>query len=303
MLNGIFYALKIIPKYNLHTSGRLNILINEPNILKRFNNTNKFVPDFICSFQDYDNFYIVTTFYDGPNLSKIINTDFTEEQIKFVGACIILSLKYIREKEVIHRDLSADNIIMDKNNYFNLIDFSSSVDYSKRYSKELECNIEKRTNLPWILIDNNYDYNYDYYVLGAVLFLMVFKNYPFFIEQRNNLTKLFIDNNLIGKYSKNFNNFLECLLVTKVEQRIGYNNIDELVNHPWFHEFNWEKLEKKEAISPFSYNRTGKNKNLCQRFIKLQKMVDSYRIWSKEKNYQKLLQNFDFTNNILEAGK
>jgi serine/threonine protein kinase len=43
----------------------------------------------------------------------------TEEQIKFASACIIQLLNYLREKQIIHRDIMMKNIIMDKNKYFN----------------------------------------------------------------------------------------------------------------------------------------------------------------------------------------
>ena len=94
-MNRKYYALKIIPKYQLNTKGRLYNLFNEPYILKRLNNKNNFVPQIISSFQDYENLYLVTTFYDGPSLEGFLNNNISEYQIKFISACIILALKYI----------------------------------------------------------------------------------------------------------------------------------------------------------------------------------------------------------------
>ena len=47
------------------------------------------------------------------------NDILTEEQIKFALDCIIQLLNYLREKQIIHRDIMMKNIIMDKNKYFN----------------------------------------------------------------------------------------------------------------------------------------------------------------------------------------
>lgn len=300
MLNGKYYALKIIPKNNLNTLGRLKNLINEPNILKQLNKNQNFVPEIICSFQDYENFYLVTTFYDGPSLDKLIFMNFTENQIKFISACIILSLKYIRENKIIHRDLTITNIIMDEDKYFNLIDFSFSVEYSQRHSKYLKCNINKKTTPPEILFDYKYDYNLDYYGLGCIIFFLIFKKYPWDKKKRNNITELILENNLIGKFSSALYDFVEKLIIVKYEKRIGFNDIYELINHTWFDNYNWEKLMKKEIISPFYYNKTKVNKNKCKYFIRLKKRNEIYKHFIKE-NYNQSLHKFDFSKNILKA--
>jgi serine/threonine protein kinase len=57
------------------------------------------LPKFISSFQDYDFIYLITTYYDGKNLNFYRKNIMTEEQIKFVSACVIQSLTYLREKK------------------------------------------------------------------------------------------------------------------------------------------------------------------------------------------------------------
>lgn len=42
------------------------------------------------------------------------------------------------------------------------------------------------------------------------------------------------------------------LLTKDVEKRLGtQNDADEIVNHPWFADMDWEKLMSKELKSPF----------------------------------------------------
>ena len=79
----------------MNTYGRFNSLINEPYILNRFNNNDNFVPEIISSFQDYENMYLITTFYDGPTLGYFKNKYLSEEQIKFISACIVQSFKIL----------------------------------------------------------------------------------------------------------------------------------------------------------------------------------------------------------------
>ena len=56
----------------------------------------------------------------------------TEWQIKFISGCVIQSLFYLRKENIIHRDIMMQNIIMDREKYFNIIDFSFSINYSEK---------------------------------------------------------------------------------------------------------------------------------------------------------------------------
>jgi len=298
-LNRKYYALKIIPKYQLNTKGRLYNLFNEPYILKRLNNKNNFVPQIISSFQDYENLYLVTTFYDGPSLEGFLNNNISEYQIKFISACIILALKYIRKNKIIHRDLTITNVIMDKDNYFNLIDFSFSIDYSKRHSLGLKCNINNITTPPEIFNNLVYDYNSDYYNFGFIIFFMIFKKYPSNYKYYN-LTKLREEYKLNGVYSNLFFEFLEKLIVINITKRIGYNNIEELVNHPWFNNFNWDKLEHKKIISPLAYNKTKIAMKKCLQFNKTKQMILRYKKFREQNTYRKLLKSYDFSTSMFQ---
>ena len=298
MLNGKNYALKIIPKYNLYTKGTIYSLLNEPNILKRLNKSN-FIPEIISSFQDYDNFYIVTTFYKGPTLIKLSYKKLSEEQIKFISACIILSLKDLRQNRIIHRDLTFHNIIMDEDNYFNLIDFSFSINYSLRNSEEFICNTFRIITPPEILNKSDYDYNSDYYRLGNLIFFLVFKKFPQDIKKSRNWTELLKDYKLTEHYSNNFLNFINSLIDTDMKKRIGYNNISELINHPWFSNLDWEKLEKKQITSPFNIKEHKINSYACKNFNKTKNRIQSYLKLSRTRYYGKLLKNFEFSRYIV----
>lgn len=52
--------------------------------------------------------------------------------------------------------------------------------------------------------------------------------------------------------------FINGLIQRKPSKRLGTNGPSELKNHPWFKDFPWEKLEKKELKPPFKPNVTAK---------------------------------------------
>ena len=85
------------------------------------------------AFQDAGTLYIVMDYFSGGDLRyRIVNKDiFTEIEAKFIAACIVLSLNYLHEKNVIHRDLKPENLVFDGAGYLHLIDFGISMECKK----------------------------------------------------------------------------------------------------------------------------------------------------------------------------
>lgn len=236
--------------------------------------------------------YIVTNFYNGPSLKQFIDKNFSETQLKFISACIILSFKYIRERKIIHRDLTITNLILDDDYYFNLIDFSFSIDYSKRNLKFFRCNYEKILESPEIINSIDYTYNADYYRLGCLIFFLIFKVYPTTI---NNYLSLIIEYKDNKKYSSNLFNFLEKLIVKNHRKRLGYKSINELFNHPWFQGFDWKKFEEKKIISPFTYIKPKIQEVNCKEFRKDKNMIINFTKLMSMEEYIKLSEKFQYS--------
>ena len=170
----------------------------------------------------------------------------TEEQIKFISSCVIQSLSYIREKKIIHRDIMMQNIIMDKDKYFELIDFSFSIDYSEKDNKYKYLNTYNMVTPPEMEKLKEYDYNSDYYRLGSIIYYLIFKKYPYTVKIQNNIANIKVNYKDAQNYSQNCLDFLNKLIISDPKKRIGFKAINELKNHPWFIGFDWKNLEKKK---------------------------------------------------------
>ena len=72
------------------------------------------------------------------SLKSFKKLDLNEEQIKFASACVIQSLDYLRKENIIHRDIMMKNTIMDNDKYFNVIDFSFSINYFEKKDEKKE---------------------------------------------------------------------------------------------------------------------------------------------------------------------
>ena len=209
-MNGKYYALKEIPKFKLFKKSIIFSAFNEPYILKNLINYD-FITNIISSFQDYDNIYTITTYYEGKPLEYFKMDNITEEQIKFMSACVIQALSYLREKKIIHRDIMMKNIIMDKDKYFNLIDFSFSIKYKNKDNNQTYLNTYVKVSPPEMLNFSVYDYNSDYYRLGSIIFFLIFKIHPLIIKKEQNISEIVIDYHVIKNYSANCIDFMNKL--------------------------------------------------------------------------------------------
>lgn len=273
----------------------MNSIIKEPKILKvliKFN----FVLKIIASFQDHDNLYIVTNFFEGYSLNKLKNNNMSEEQIKFISACIIQSLIYLRKKEIINRDIRMKNIIMDNNSYFNLIDFSYAIKYSEKNSSNTNIITNKNEISPEILNHSLYDYNVDYFNFGVIIYYLIFKTYVNVIKRRNNLTEIFINYTDIKNYSSSCIDFVNKLLISDYKERIGFKNINELKNHLWFKGFSWKNLKLRRMKSPFNFTENKFVKTKCTKFRLSKKKKLILRKIIKHNYYKRIIQNYDFIN-------
>jgi serine/threonine protein kinase len=295
LLNNKYYALKEVPKYKLYTNSKIYSHLTEPNILKKFNHYD-YLPKIISSFQDYDNIYLITTYYDGKSLNFFKNDNMTEEQIKFVSACTIQSLIYLREQKIIHRDIMMKNIIMDRKRFFNVIDFSFSIEYSQKDNKKKYLNTYNKVTPPEMLNFKTFDYNSDYYRLGSVIYYLIFKTYPYLVKLRNNIKNIKINYKDIKNYSKNCIDFLNKLIISDPRKRIGFKDINELKSHSWFIGYDWNNLEKKKLDSPFKLIKNEFNQAICSKISISEKYLMKYKSNSKKKLYKFLINQFNYIN-------
>ena len=128
------------------------------------------------------------------------------------------------------------NIIMDIKRYFDVIDFSFSIDYSEKDNKYKYLNTYNMVTPPEMEKLKEYDYNSDYYRLGSVIFYLIFKTYPYKVKLENNFTEVAI-NYTVKNYSENCIDFLNKLIISEPRKRIGFKVINELKNHSWFKGF------------------------------------------------------------------
>ena len=251
-----------------------NPFFHEVEVLSKFTHNN-FIQKLISSFHDYDNLYFVSKFYDSFVLNYIFGDwHWNEKQIQFFSACLIQALIDLRKEQYIHRDIHFGNLVMDSEKYISLIDFHITIEYINKNNHHYDIVGSPELCAPEMVKYKTYDYNSDYYRLGSMIYFIIFKNYPNYIMRDKNITNIVIRHNETKEYSAECIDFLNRLIVTEKQKRIGFNNISELVYHSFFRNFSWNDLIHKKMKSPFiDANETKRDLGLCVSPFKYTKRI------------------------------
>ena len=281
--------------YNFNKRNLPNPYFVETDVLNKFMGYN-FIQKLICSFHDYDNLYLVTTFYEGNNSLDYLDRNWNEFQIKFFSACVIQSLINLRKENYIHRDIHFANIAFDKEKYLNLIDFHIAIEYKKKNNPKNDFIGTPLLCAPEMMNHSFYDYNSDYYRLGGMIYFIIFRDFPNRIKEEKNLTNFRINAHEIKNYSPQCIDFINKLLESDYKKRMGFKDIKELINHDWFKNFDWNKFINKQMVSPF-INESIKELHYCEKLFKYQKKpIFPYTKVLKNNTIKNIFINYDKVN-------
>ena len=296
----IIYAMKEVSKVKAYKKNSLTFVSEERKIL--MNLDFPFLANLRFSFQDNENLYLILDYFEGGDLRYYLNKKkkFSEIQIKFIIANILITLKYLHSKNIIHRDLKPENLVFDKNGYVYLLDFG----VAKKITKGkfiVDSSGTPGYCSPEILLNKNQNFCVDFYSLGVITFELIYGKRPY-----NGKTKKEIINELINNeikinsnfIPKNFNesigDFINKLLKRKCEERIGHNNIEEILNHPWLKDIDWKNIENKTykevPFIPKSYDNYDTKSSKSSSELK----IDNYDFLLKKVNEYNFLKNFNY---------
>ena len=248
--------MKEISKVKAYVKKSIRSTLMERHILKHIHHN--FISNLYFSFQDKDNLYLILDYFSGGDLRFYLNKNvqFNEKQIKFLVSNIILSLKYLHQNNILHRDMKPENLVFDEKGYLNLTDFG----ISKKIKKNRQ--IKDRSGTPGYLsperiLKESQSFCCDYFPVGIILYELVFLKRPFngrnkqeisdnILHKNINLKKKNLPNLFINSSSANeLVDFINKLLKRKANERLGSKGINEIMQHPWLKGINWDIMESK----------------------------------------------------------
>ena len=254
------YAMKRIRKDVLLNKKQVENTKTERDILLTIEHPFLLSMDYV--FQNEFRLYFLLDFIDGGNLYDHLYRirRFPEPQVAFIAAQIALALGFLHEKLIIHRDLKPENVLMDEDGYIRLADFG--------FCKPLQRNDDTTESFcgtaeyiaPEILFKRAYSYSVDWWTFGVLIYEMALGRPPFLDKNHHRLGVLIREGPIVfpkmevHKFaiSDELTDLISRLLTRDPAKRIGSTNgVEEIKQHPFFKDIDFEKLQNKALDAPY----------------------------------------------------
>ena len=181
---------------------------------------------------------------------------------RFHSACFILMLEALKLIGIIHRDIKPENIIIEKNGYPKLIDFSCC---KRIYGIKTKTLIGTPFFIaPEVLKGKGYTYSCDYWSAGVLIYYLYYGEYPFgntttqpdtIYKEIINKKLEFNDNNNFKKHNHKFSTIndlkdvISCLLDKNEDERM--KNVSKIKEMDFYKGIDFNKLKRLEIKSPY----------------------------------------------------
>ena len=276
--------MKEMSKVKIKENDSIEAIVKEQNFLKTLKHP--FIISMDYSFQDPQNVYIVLDYLKGGDLRYHLNRKktFGEKSSKFFIACVLLALEYLRENNIVHRDIKPENLVLDAFGYLHLTDFGAAKEIKENQECEKDPVGTTGYMAPEVMLGRNYSFASDYFAIGVLTYELMFGKRPYKGKSRKGVVEQIfyneiriIPDQLPQKWDPSAADFINRLLKRKPKERLGFNDIEEIKNHPWLRDVNWDKIYNKEVRCPYkpgpedNYDTKNLNKEIkvsCEDYAK-----------------------------------
>ncbi|RLN20134.1 hypothetical protein BBJ28_00011498 [Nothophytophthora sp. Chile5] len=266
-------AMKTLSKAVVVNKNCVNMIWNERNLLTQLQSP--LVVRMHHTFQDAYNCYVVMDLLLGGDLKYHLNftrkNGFTEDEAKFYVAGVLLSLEYLHDRSILHRDVKPENVILDEKGYPRLTDLGISVQTTTLRYQSRSGTV---SYMAPELFRGSTDHGVpsDFFCLGVLAYELLLTKRPWsggvraHLETCPNVMKEFpesaydsyypvdlLDSYSSGKLSKSCRSFVRRLLHPMELQRLGSgtNGALDVKNHEWLEGFDWQGYLAQALKPPF----------------------------------------------------
>lgn len=251
------YAMKVLSKREIALKKEVTHTMGERKILEKSLDC-PFLVGLKFSFQSAHELYFVTDYKSGGELFWHLQREgrFTEERARFYIAELVLALEHLHKYDIVYRDLKPENILLDATGHVALCDFGlSKPDLGAGQLTNTFCGTTEYLAPEVLLDESGYSKLVDFWSLGVLLFEMCCGWSPFYAEDTQQMYrnicfgKIKFPRGAIGDDGKQF---VKGLLNRNPKHRLGaQNDAQDLRNHAFFKDIDFDALSKKQLTPPF----------------------------------------------------
>lgn len=269
--SGELYAIKILKKQHVISANQLEHTMTEMKVLSGVHHP--FLVPLRHAFHTESKIYFVMDFMKGGELFQHMRRvgKFTEDQTKFIIACLVLGLGHLHSAGYIYRDLKPENVLLDENGFARLTDFGLAKLIKHTDIAKTFCGTPEYM-APEIIMHKGCNRPADWWSLGILAYELMFGAPPFYSHDVQEMyRKTCIDPLKFpakSGVSKTAMDFCAGLLVKCCSRRLGsVADSLEVMNHSWFSDIDWSKLLAMKLKPPFKPNSKKWAKNFDPEFV------------------------------------
>ena len=214
-------------------------------------------------FIDGQEIFLVTDLIEGGSLERYLNTRdrsaVTEEEAKFYAAELVVAMSCLSEKNVTHRDIKPSNIMLDREGHIKVMDFGLAT--TRREDLVLVCGTPEYIP-PEVLLSKKWNaHTLDRYALGILIYRMIYGVTPYEGENAKSVFFNILTSKIEfptlhsgggGGSSREISEEAKSLILNLIDHKPENRlTLDEIKNHKWFENINWEDVNKRKLEPPY----------------------------------------------------
>lgn len=251
------YAMKIMSKQNVAQEGNVSKLFDERQILLSIHH--RFLVSAHYAFQTSAKVCLVTDFIQGGELKTLIEKQhpIPTRRVQMYAAQLCEAIGYLHSKNIIHRDLKSENVLIDQNGDLKVTDFGlakNNMPNTKDATTNTFCGTPNYM-APEIVEGGKYNQTVDWWSLGIILYQMTFGTSPFDDPNDGKVYRKILQEDpeypgmdepeKLGGFTNLQRAFIDSLLNKDQETRLGsQGDYLEIEQHPFFNGFDFEALRR-----------------------------------------------------------
>lgn len=246
--------MKVLQKEKIFAQNLVKYATTERNVLSYMRHP--FIVGLDFAFQTSKRLFLILEYCPGGDLSQLIQRErfLSEDRARFYMAEILLALEELHKRDIIFRDLKPDNVVLDSEGHALLTDFGLSKEgiYDNNSAKSFCGSVAYLA--PEMLKRLGHGKSVDWYLLGILLYEMLFAQPPYFSRQPEQL----FENIKYGTLkiprtiSDDAMDILVSLLNRNANKRLGATkeDADDIKRHPFFKGINWDDVLNRRLPVP-----------------------------------------------------